>query len=259
MTPQQVKASICALFESREEDGVLLVKTPISNLSNDNIVAYISQEDNSGKWRVDDNGETSFSLDLAGVDTATDAFNSFVKTAISDCDVEWDDEELHLLVEASEVGMAVLLLANVSSRISLLATSKPERSKSKFKETMLQLLDDISKQTGRAAEFDVPVAGNLLKADCRFDTSIPTFVIVATSDVRLMEAELIHSQLQILKQPGYVVAVVENVKQVGKSQFSRANYLTDKALEYEEDLFSAFLRAKLEDPALANPSVPTMQ
>ena len=64
---------------------------------------------------------------------------------------------------------------------------------------------------------------------------------------RLMEAELIFLRRQLEKLPGFVCAVVPSAKAIGHKHFSRANYYTDKALEFDEWLtaFHDFARQRV--------------
>ena len=53
----------------------------------------------------------------------------------------------------------------------------------------------------------------------------PLFVIAASSATRLLEAEVIHMQYRYTKQRGFILAVAESEKVVGKKQFHPLNYL----------------------------------
>lgn len=57
-------------------------------------------------------------------------------------------------------------------------------------------------------------------------------VIAATTVERLMEAKLLYMRRQLTWRSGYVCAVVPSAKAVEAKQFSRANYYTDKTLEF---------------------------
>lgn len=255
MTPQQVKASICALFEVKEEEGVLFIQTPLSNLANDSIVVYATGLEDGGMWRVDDNGETAFSLSLAGCNITTDAFSETAGLLCKGSAVSWnaDDLDLSMTVEPKDIGIASIIIATTASKIITAVTAKKERGgKSDFKDKLMALLAEISTESGRKADFDVYIDGELLKADCKIDTPTPTFIIAATSSERLTEAELIHSRLKINKEPGYVLAVVESIDTVGKSHYRRANYFTDKAIEYDDAMFGSLIRSRFVHSAPAS-------
>lgn len=246
MTPQQVKASICALFKVEEDDGVLAIETPLRNLGDDHIVVFASPSED-GKWRIDDNGDTAFSLSLAGYNIVNDRFDEVAQQCCMLPETLWDTEEqqFSMLVEAKDIGIASLLVATAASRLINAITSRKERKKGDFKERLMAILDEITKETSLPATFDAAVDGDLLRADCRIETPVPTYIIAATSSERLTEAELIHSRLRVAEQPGYVVAVVESVEEVGKKHYQRANYFTDKAIEYDGNMFEAFMKGRL--------------
>ena len=246
MTPQQVKASICALFKVEEDHGVLAIETPLRNLGNDHIVVFATPSEN-GKWQIDDNGDTAFSLSLAGHNVANDRFDEVAQQCCMLPDTQWNAEEqqFSMLVEVKDIGIASLLVATAASRLINAIASRKERKKGDFKERLMAILDEITKETSLPATFDAAVDGDLLRADCRIETPVPTYIIAATSSERLTEAELIHSRLRVAEQPGYVVAVVESVEEVGKRHYQRANYFTDKAIEYDGNMFEAFMKGRL--------------
>ncbi|ERJ35080.1 hypothetical protein L810_2224 [Burkholderia sp. AU4i] len=72
-------------------------------------------------------------------------------------------------------------------------------------------------------------------ADHVIDTPEPLIVVAANSAARLLEAEVIHMQYRMQKIPGFVLAVVENQKVVGKKQFERANYFTGKTVTFDDN------------------------
>ena len=72
-------------------------------------------------------------------------------------------------------------------------------------------------------------------ADHIIQSPIRLIVAAATGATRLLEAEVIHMQYRIQKKPGYVLAVVESRKAVGKKQFERANYYTGKTVIFESN------------------------
>lgn len=247
MTPQQVKASICALFEVKEEGGVLSIQTPLRNLANDQIMVYATPLDGGDEWIIDDNGDTAFALSMAGHDISTDTFSESARLACGERIMQWDADslEISMLVKAKDIGIASLMVAAASSRLINAIASRKERKKSDFKERLMSLLVEVAHDAGQEVEIDAHVDGDLLKADCKINTPVPTFIIIATSSERLTEAELIHSRLQVNHQPGYVLAVVESIATVGKGHYRRASYFTDKAIEYDDAMFDAFLKTKL--------------
>lgn len=246
MTPQQVKNSICALFKVEEDGGVLAIETPLQNFGNDHIVVFATPAEN-GKWLIDDNGDTAFSLSLAGHNVANDRFDEVAQGCCMIPEISWDADEQHfsMLVDTKDVGIASLMVATTASRLINAVTSRKDRKRGDFKERLMTILSEIVRETSLPAEFNAPVDGDLLKADCRIETAVPTYIVAATSSERLTEAELIHSRLKVMGQLGYVIAVVESINDVGKKHYQRANYFTDKAVEYDGALFGEFMKGRL--------------
>lgn len=79
----------------------------------------------------------------------------------------------------------------------------------------------------------------------RTPTIPPLIVIAASSATRLLEAEVIHMQYRYTKQRGFILAVAESEKVVGKKQFHRANYYTGKTVEFSAYDFGQLLREQL--------------
>ena len=78
------------------------------------------------------------------------------------------------------------------------------------------------------------------------DASVPPLIVIAASSAtRLLEAELIHMQYRHTQQRGFVLAVPESEKVVGKKQFHRANYYTGKTVEFSAYDFGQLLREQL--------------
>ena len=61
----------------------------------------------------------------------------------------------------------------------------------------------------------------------------------------MLEAEVIHMQYRYTKQRGFILAVAESEKAVGKKQFHRANYYTGKTVEFSACDFGQLLREQL--------------
>ncbi len=60
-------------------------------------------------------------------------------------------------------------------------------------------------------------------------------IIAATTTLRLMEAEMIFFDCARRKEPAYVLALVEDARAIGFKQYTRANYYTDKTVEFASD------------------------
>lgn len=246
MTPQQIKNSICTLFEVQQDGETLVVSTPLHISGRDRIHVYVSPLGN-GRWRLDDNGEVAFAAAMAGINPKTEQFQVLVEASIfgGPPSVFWDegDETLILDVDSEEIGMGCLALAHVASRLYLSAIlPRKIKEKSDFRERILAVIDEVAEKSQIMIERNTPVTNELLVADCRLSTPIPTYVVVATSAIRLADAELMHSRLQNAGKLGYVLAIVENIRSVGSAHFTRATYLTDKTVEWDQGMFNALVQ-----------------
>ncbi len=230
----QVKQTICSLFTVSEEENVLRVITPLYyGESHDQIVVCARRE--GALWRLDDNGDAAFYANMAGADIDSGSVQRWLETLAQP--TQWDAAgEAFYITKITERQIAPLALkiTEAASQLYALATARAERSKSDFIVRIVSMLRDIERESGIHARYNVEVdlAGGLL-ADCIFDAPVPLLVIAANSPVRLLEAELIHTQYLLEKKPGFVLAVVENAISVGRKQFSRANYYTGKTVEFE--------------------------
>jgi len=246
MTPQQIKSSICALFEVQQDGETLVVSTPLNISGRDRIHVYVSPL-GDGRWRLDDNGEVAFAAAMAGINTKTEQFQALVEASMfgGPPSILWDesDEALALDVGSEEIGMGCLALAHVASRLYLSAIlPRKIKEKNDFRERILAIIDEVAEKSQIAIERDTPVTNELLVADCQLSTPIPTYIVVATSAIRLADAELMHSRLQNARKPGYVLAIVENIRSVGATHFTRATYLTDKTVEWDQGMFNALVQ-----------------
>lgn len=123
-----------------------------------------------------------------------------------------------------------------------IATSRQDRQVIDFKERVKQVIKEISVETHMAweTEVELPIAGGL-KADHVLGKDSPLIIITATSATRLLEAEVIYMQYRAEHKPGYVIAVAENQNAVGKKQYERAAYYTDRAVIYNPNAFRQFI------------------
>jgi hypothetical protein len=60
----------------------------------------------------------------------------------------------------------------------------------------------------------------------------------------LLEAEVIYMQYRADKKAGYVLAVAESQATVGKKQYERAAYYTDKVVVFNPDAFGKLFSSK---------------
>ena len=77
----------------------------------------------------------------------------------------------------------------------------------------------------------------------------PIMIIAATTTLRLMEAEMVFLDCSRRKEPAYVLALVEDARAIGIKQYTRANYYTDKTVEFTSDMAIAdLIRGQISSP-----------
>jgi hypothetical protein len=241
MTPQMLRQALCGAFEISEDEGVLLVRTPFGLDFGDDLVLRVRPGENG--WCVDDNGETLLGLTLNGV--APDV----ARIADLSEGVDIDDEDGVLscgCASLDAVQLAVFRLAGAALRINGACRPRARPLPSDLKERVIDLLSEVAGEAGVGFSVDqvVEEAGSFV-ADAVLHAAQPLIVIAATSVERLMEAELLCLHRRAQRQPGYVCAVVPSAKSVGQKHFSRANYFTDKALEFDAGMFREFAQQRV--------------
>ena len=229
MTPEGLRELLCGAFKISAESGSLLVHTPFGLDFNDDLVLRVRPEGEI--IRVDDNGDTLLALSMAG--SAPDAER--VLDIVSG--VEFDADDGSLIARSSsnlQLPDALFRVAGAALRLHGACQPRPRASASDFKSRVTALLAEVAETAGVSLLFDQVVEETgALVADAVLGTKAPLIVIAAASVERLMEAELLFLRRQIQRLPGFVCAVVPSAKIVGQKHFSRANYYTNKTLEFD--------------------------
>ncbi len=230
MTPSALRALLCGAFQITQEDDTLLVHTPFGLDFNDDLVLRLRPD--GAALRVDDNGDTLLALALSGV--APDA-ERVLELAPG---VEFDEDDGSLIVRPASqerIADAVFSLVGAALRVHGACRPRTRPAPSDFRERVLAALEGVAIEAGVTMRTDqvVEEAGSLT-ADAVLGDASPLLVIAATSVERLMEAELIYLRRQLGHAPGFVCAVVPSAKLIGQKHYSRANYYTDKALEFDD-------------------------
>ena len=245
---KDLKHAICALFEVHEdEQGVQRVITPLEYPgSSDKVVVRVRPR--AGYFQIDENGEAALYASMQGGEIDSEAVARWSEDLHATCGVSFEDgEQLQAEVkDPQRVAPAIFQVAATAQQMFALATSYKERAASDFKDRVAQVVVDVAKALGMPLRSDVelPFAGNMV-ADHVIDHSTPLIIIAASSTARLLEAEVIHMQYRYTKQPGFVLAVAESERVVGKKQFHRANYYTGKTVEFSAYDFGQLLREQL--------------
>lgn len=248
-----LKRTICSLFEVHEDEGgVQRIITPLEYPgSTDKVVVRVRSRANH--LQIDENGEAALYASMQGGDIDTEAIQRWTEELKTSMHMEFDDDEV-IKAEVKEhrlVAPYIFHVAAASQQLFALATSQKERSPNDFKERVADVVREVCSALHLPVQHNVelPIAGGLeadhLIGEVNNPTVPPIIVIAASSATRLLEAEVIHMQYRYTKQRGFVLAVAESERVVGKKQFHRANYYTGKTVEFSAYDFGQLLREQL--------------
>jgi len=223
----------CQDFIVTETSEGFMVKTPFTYYDNDNVVIFVKIT-NAG-YHISDNGEAALRLMLDGIDVDSNKVLNWLGDLSNISKIQWNSEDNSLEFDVNEdnVKQGILKIAEASIQLQAMTALRSSRSESSFKEEIISLVHDIEKQNKIEVKYGVPVDSKALTiADALFLVERPLALIIATSKTRLLEAELMWSNVRRVGDPTRVIAVVENINKVGQKEFSRAKYYTDKILEF---------------------------
>ena len=247
----ELKSAICSLFEVHPDDmGVQRVVTPLEYPgSNDRIVVRIRPLANGGGYEIDENGEAALFAALSGADIESEAISRWAEALPSMMPVLFNCDEVITAFAENEQLIApyIFRVAEAAQQLHAIATSRAERQDSDFKERVRIIVEEIASSLNLNYKSDVvlPIAGGL-KADHVLGIFKPLIIIAATSATRLLEAEVIYMQYRADKKQGYVLAVAESQTAVGKAQYERASYYTNKAVVFNQDALGRLISAEIE-------------
>lgn len=241
-----LKRAICSLFEVHaDEGGVQRVVTPLEYPgSNDLIVVRVRPFSDGHGFVIDENGEAAFYASLNGGDVESEAIGRWAEELSLVSPVEFTEDEKISAFASNErlIAPYIFRVAEAAQQLHAIATARVDRQSSDFKQRIKQIVQEIAIELKLPCNSDVelPIAGGL-KADHVLGTDKPLIIIAATSPARLLEAEVIYLQYRADTKPGYVLAVAENQATVGKKQYERAAYYTNKAVIFNPDAFSKLI------------------
>lgn len=238
MNLEALSKDLCHQFEIRSVQNGFTVVTPLRYEDGDHVVIFVTPS-NSGGLRVDDNGEAAVRLMFDGIDLDTPRIQTWLDSLRHTYGVMWSAEDERLFCEVPDEASlpnAIIRVAECSSQMQALGALRVERSISDFKDRIIGVLREVEKESGVAAKYDVPVdPDQQLYADAYFIAEKTSLTIIVASTVeRLLEAELIWSTARRYNDPMKVIAVVEDAAKIGLKQFVRANYFTDKTVQYRD-------------------------
>lgn len=203
--------------------------------SHDQIVIRVRPTTNG--FHIDENGESAFYAGMNGGDIESESVARWIEDL--QVPVKFSEEIISAFAPNERlVAPYVFRVAEAAQQLHAIATSRVDRQTSDFKERVGQMIQEIALQNNfkLESEVELPIAGGL-KADHVLFGNCPLIIIAATSPARLLEAEVIYMQYRAEQKTDHVLAVAENQNIVGKKQFERAQYYTDKSVIYNPSAF----------------------
>lgn len=210
-----------------------LAVTPWRYDDGDQIVVYARRSRDG--WRLDDNGEAALRLALDGVDVDGERAQARIKACELSLGVRWDESDDSFFVEAPETGFesAALAIAEAAAQLAGLGALRQDRVVSDFKARVVELVMSVAKEAQLECRTDVPVdESQTIVADAWVTAERPLLVFAASSVQRLQEAEIAWLDAKRRGEPLFVLALIDDAKQIGVKNYTRANYYTDKTVEF---------------------------
>lgn len=242
-----MKPDLCRDFEVHADDGGWRVVTPWRYGDRDRVVIWAVPTDHG--WRVDDNGEAAFRMALDGGDPESKLVRTWLSNVPAMLGASWnpDEQRLEAFPDEKNLASSIHAVAEVSALLGSLSLAREARTLSTFKDEVISMLHEVSRETGIEARFEVPLdKRQVLIADCLFLSERPLAVIVAGSVERLLEAELAWSEARRTGDQTRIVAVTEgDGAGIPRRRIDQAQFFTDKTLPYRG--FETLLRQNISE------------
>ncbi|MEQ6342308.1 MAG: DUF1828 domain-containing protein [Gammaproteobacteria bacterium] len=245
-----MKPDFCKSLVWREttEGGQLI--TPFHFDDGDNIVIFARRL--SQGWQLDDNGEALFRLAASGVDPESERVQARIADLQSLLGVccDQDGETLYSLADNITIAERAFAVAEAASQLVALSCLRQTRQTSGFRERIMDIVEQVAKSANIIMRRDVAAdESKSIFVDAYLVVPRPVLIVAATSAQRLMEAEIIFLDCARRKESAYVLALVEDVRAIGVKQYTRANYYTDKTVEFASDIAIAdLIRGQISSP-----------
>jgi hypothetical protein len=228
MTPDFCKDFV---WKPTAQGGVVV--TPWRYDDGDQIVVYARRV--GDVWHLDDNGEPALRLGMDGVDIDGERAQSRIKACEISLGLRWNDVEDSFFVEApaARFETAALAVAEAAAQLAGLGALRQDRVANDFKHRVVEIVKTVARDAKVECRTDVPVdESQTIFADAWVATARPVLVFAATSPQRLSEAQIVWLDAQVRKSPLFVLALIDDAKQIGVKNYTRANYYTDKTVEF---------------------------
>jgi hypothetical protein len=243
-TVLDLRRAICSLFEVHvEEDGTFRVVTPLEYPgSGDQIVVRVRPQ--ADGFQVDESGDASLAATMAGGDLDSEVVLRWAEDLPLLSSVRFSDDVLKTAVgDELALAPAIFRIAEAAQQLHAISTARADRRFSDFKERLAEIVQQVVTELKLPykADAELPIAGGL-RADHVIGSDSPLLLFAANSPTRLLEAEVVYMQYRTEHRAGSVIAVVESQVAVGRKQFERAGYYTDRTVVWNPDALPQFVR-----------------
>lgn len=239
-----MRNAIKSLFDVKTDGSVSRVIMPVEYQgSGDNVIIRVRKRDNG--YLIDDNGEAAFNVRLAGFEPNNDLMAQYKETFFKTSPVEFDEDGETISAFTGEeklIAPYVFRVAEAAQAYYSISTARALRENSGFKEALREVIKSIVDEKELKTDFTLPIVGGWT-ADFYIEKDVPLIIIAATSTQRLLEAQMIYMQYKMEAKGGKVFAIAEKQQAVGKKQFERANYFTDKTVVFDKNNLPELLKA----------------
>ncbi|MDM0024110.1 hypothetical protein [Variovorax saccharolyticus] len=245
-----IARSLCSLFEVfPDERGVQRVVTPLEYPGSGERVVVRVRPAEGGGFEIDENGESAMYAQMAGGDVDSDTCERWAHDLLTLSPVVFEEDETLRAFAPTERHIApyIIRVAEAAQQLHALATSRAERKSSDFKKRLAEIVEATALRLKLPLRRDLtlPLAGGL-EADHIVEAAKPIIIVAANSPTRLLEAEVIYMQFRSEKRPGRVIAIAESQQAVGKKQFERAGYYTDRTVAFEAESVERLIQQEAE-------------
>lgn len=244
-----IKHAICAAFDVHEDaGGIQRVVTPMEYAGvGDKIVVRVRPFGDG--WRIDENGEAAFYASMAGADLESETVSRWLQELPAPVIFDKDETLLANTNDARLVVPYIFRVADAAQQLHAIATARTDRAADDFKAKVAKAIHEVAEANAWAIEDrkQLPIQGGF-EADhyLQPNDAPPLIVVTASSNARLLEAELIYMAYRQERKPGKILAVVKSQEAVTKKQFERSGYYTDKAVVFQPGAMSALLPAMIQ-------------
>jgi Domain of unknown function DUF1828 len=228
-----IKTNLCEAFcgalDVREVPDGFAVGTQHQAPDGDYIGFYIVGPNDSGKYRIQDDGMYMSAIESAGGDTNNKARLAAFTGLCESYGVQREEDSGELItpyVAPSEIGTSALRFLTFLLRIQDLIWMSSERAASTFKEDAIKLLREIVGERAKIIpDYVISKALQEIPADLGIvaDGRPPVALFFGLSDARLMEALLLQAYAQQAHDQCSVIALLESESSVSAKMRQRAN------------------------------------